>query len=268
MSRLRAKCPDCGTYTAVALGPEYECHACGRAFARRPRPRPRAWGEGGECDGRGGAGCRCRTRRRPSSRRTRSRADPRARLRAPRAPARPRRVLLLARRRRRRASPRGTTALAVVWLDAHGDLNTPETSPSGNQWGMPLRMLLDAGAVERRRRRAGRRAQPRPARGGVHRWERPAPRRRRRRARARRDDRRVYVALRRDVLDPGESASFMPEPGGLTLAERSERARCASAAIGRRVARRRVHRLRRPANVEPSRGSRRWACNRPPSGQV
>ena len=38
--------------------------------------------------------------------------------------------------------------LSVLQLDAHGDLNTPETSPSGNDWGMPLRMLLDGGAVE------------------------------------------------------------------------------------------------------------------------
>jgi arginase len=38
--------------------------------------------------------------------------------------------------------------LGVVWLDAHGDLNTPDTSPSGNQWGMPLRMLIDGGAVQ------------------------------------------------------------------------------------------------------------------------
>jgi arginase len=37
--------------------------------------------------------------------------------------------------------------LGVVWIDAHGDLNTPETSPSGNLWGMPFRMLLDAGVV-------------------------------------------------------------------------------------------------------------------------
>ena len=26
----------------------------------------------------------------------------------------------------------------VLWLDAHGDLNTPQTSPSGNVHGMPL----------------------------------------------------------------------------------------------------------------------------------
>src|SRR5262245_56601982 len=37
--------------------------------------------------------------------------------------------------------------IALIWFDAHGDLNTPETSPSGNQWGMPLRMILDSGAV-------------------------------------------------------------------------------------------------------------------------
>jgi arginase len=37
--------------------------------------------------------------------------------------------------------------LAVVWLDAHGDLNTPATSPSGNLWGMPLRMAIDEGSV-------------------------------------------------------------------------------------------------------------------------
>jgi arginase len=35
--------------------------------------------------------------------------------------------------------------LAVVWLDAHGDLNTPETSPSAHFHGMVLRTLLGAG---------------------------------------------------------------------------------------------------------------------------
>jgi arginase len=30
----------------------------------------------------------------------------------------------------------------VIWLDAHGDLNTPETSPSGNVHGMPLGAAL------------------------------------------------------------------------------------------------------------------------------
>jgi len=35
--------------------------------------------------------------------------------------------------------------LAVVWLDAHADLNTPATSPSGRFHGMVLRTLLGAG---------------------------------------------------------------------------------------------------------------------------
>jgi len=32
--------------------------------------------------------------------------------------------------------------LFVLWIDAHADLNTPETSPSGTAHGMPLRLLL------------------------------------------------------------------------------------------------------------------------------
>jgi arginase len=35
--------------------------------------------------------------------------------------------------------------LAVVWLDAHADLNTPGTSPSGRFHGMVLRTLLGSG---------------------------------------------------------------------------------------------------------------------------
>jgi arginase len=33
----------------------------------------------------------------------------------------------------------------VVWVDAHGDLNTPETSPSGNVHGMVLAAALGLG---------------------------------------------------------------------------------------------------------------------------
>jgi len=33
----------------------------------------------------------------------------------------------------------------LVWLDAHGDFNTPETSPSGFIGGMPLAMLVGRG---------------------------------------------------------------------------------------------------------------------------
>jgi arginase len=36
--------------------------------------------------------------------------------------------------------------IGVVWFDAHGDLNTPETSPSGNVHGMPLAAALGMGA--------------------------------------------------------------------------------------------------------------------------
>ncbi len=38
--------------------------------------------------------------------------------------------------------------MAVVWLDAHGDLNTPATSPSGHFHGMSLRTLLGEGDPE------------------------------------------------------------------------------------------------------------------------
>ncbi len=36
--------------------------------------------------------------------------------------------------------------LGVVWVDAHSDINTPRTSPSGNVHGMPLAALLGLGA--------------------------------------------------------------------------------------------------------------------------
>jgi arginase len=32
--------------------------------------------------------------------------------------------------------------VGVLWIDAHGDINTPETSPSGNVHGMPVAALL------------------------------------------------------------------------------------------------------------------------------
>ena len=34
--------------TAVAVGPDYECHSCGRTFAAGLVRVPRAWGDGGE----------------------------------------------------------------------------------------------------------------------------------------------------------------------------------------------------------------------------
>jgi arginase len=38
--------------------------------------------------------------------------------------------------------------LAIAWFDAHGDFNTPETTPSGDVWGMPFAMLLGRGSAE------------------------------------------------------------------------------------------------------------------------
>ena len=43
--------------------------------------------------------------------------------------------------------PRGQR-LAVIWVDAHADMNTPATSPSGNVHGMPLAACLGQGPEE------------------------------------------------------------------------------------------------------------------------
>ncbi len=46
----------------------------------------------------------------------------------------------------------GVSAPAVAWFDAHGDFNTPETSPSGYLPGMALALIVgrgDRGLVER-----------------------------------------------------------------------------------------------------------------------
>lgn len=45
-------------------------------------------------------------------------------------------------------SQRGRTG--VIWVDAHSDVNTPDTSPSGNIHGMPLAHLLGYGNPELR----------------------------------------------------------------------------------------------------------------------
>ena len=38
--------------------------------------------------------------------------------------------------------------VGLLWVDAHGDINTPETSPSGNIHGMPVAALLGEGPPE------------------------------------------------------------------------------------------------------------------------
>jgi len=108
--------------------------------------------------------------------------------------------------------------LAVVWIDAHGDLNTPATSPSGNAWGMPLRMLIDAGAVAPAHvALLGARNLDAPEAAfiessGIQTGERAVEQ-------AFDGADTVYVALDCDSVEPGELEVFMPEPGGLRLDE-------------------------------------------------
>ncbi len=40
------------------------------------------------------------------------------------------------------------TEIGLIWFDAHADINTPETSPSGNIHGMPLAALLGHGNAD------------------------------------------------------------------------------------------------------------------------
>ncbi|MDP9263459.1 MAG: arginase [Acidobacteriota bacterium] len=38
--------------------------------------------------------------------------------------------------------------IGLIWIDAHADINTPETSPSGNVHGMPLAAIMGLGPAE------------------------------------------------------------------------------------------------------------------------
>jgi arginase len=218
VSRLRARCPHCGTLTAVALGAEYECHSCGAGFAAGLVRVPRAWGEGGE----------------PMAEAARlalpypevavveegSLAEQSLAL----AAALPARPLVLggcccAHLGAVEALAAGPDRLGVVWIDAHGDLNTASSSPSGNAWGMPLRMLIDAGtvAVEDVALVGARSLDP-PEAEFVERVSLPLGPEGLERMLARVEA--VYVALDVDAIDPGEElVAFLPEPGGLALAE-------------------------------------------------
>jgi arginase len=46
----------------------------------------------------------------------------------------------------RRARP--GIRLGLAWFDAHGDFNTPDTTPSGNVWGMPFAMACGRGDAD------------------------------------------------------------------------------------------------------------------------
>ncbi len=43
---------------------------------------------------------------------------------------------------------RENTPLGLIWVDAHGDMNTPASSDSGNVHGMPLASLLGSEPAE------------------------------------------------------------------------------------------------------------------------
>jgi arginase family enzyme len=146
VSSLRARCPNCRTFTAVAIGDGYECHRCGSTFSAGLVRVPAAWGTGGQ----GMAdGARIALPYPEVAVVEQHALDEQNDALADALSARP--IALggcccthvgaaagIARR---------VDRMAVVWIDAHGDLNTPETSPSGNLWGMPFRMLLDAGST-------------------------------------------------------------------------------------------------------------------------
>jgi arginase len=249
MSRLRARCPHCRTLTAVALGPDYECHACGREFRAGLVRVPRAWGSGGE------AMAEAAWLPLPYPEAAVVEEDTLAAQTVSVAFELPERPLVLggcccAHVGAVEALSARYGRLAVIWLDAHGDLNTPETSPSGNAWGMPLRMLIDSGATAADDvALVGARSLDPPERAyiatsGLHADGSAGLRAALGGADA------VYVALDADVLDPAEIAAFMPEPGGLAIDDVGRL--LADVAAGGRVVGAGVSGLRAEAsNVEP-----------------
>jgi arginase len=214
MSSLRARCPNCRTFTAVAMGPGYECHACGSEFAAGLVRVPRAWGSGGEAMA---EGARLDLRYPDTGSVERDSLEEQTSELAALLPERP--LVLGGCCCAHVGAVRGLAGrggrLGVVWLDAHGDLNTPETSPSGNAWGMPFRMLLDDGVVR----------DDDVALVGARNLDPPEVEFMTEtgiddsleRALAGVDA--VYVALDLDVLDPADADVFVPEPDGLRLEE-------------------------------------------------
>lgn len=132
---------------------------------------------------------------------------------------------------------RRVPALAVVWLDAHPDLNSPESSPSGAFAGMALRavlgegepgLALDAGAVAPERTFViGARSFDEPeleavSALGVGAFTVDDVRDPETLAQAVRSSgaEGVYIHVDVDVLDPAEiSGNAHPEPFGLSVAE-------------------------------------------------
>lgn len=213
MSTLRARCPHCTTLTAVALGDGYQCHACGAEFAAGLVRVFGAWGVGGEAM-RDAAGIALSY---PETLTVHAATLDEQTERV--AADLPRPVVVLggcccSHLGAIRGLARRHGTLAVAWFDAHGDLNTPATSPSGNVWGMPLRMALDEGLVapDNVALLGARNLDP-PEQAYVaeHGIDDDV-------ARATAGADAVYVALDVDVLAESELDVFMPEPGGLTNA--------------------------------------------------
>jgi len=195
--------------TAVAIGPDYQCHACGREFMAGLVRVPRAWGDGGEVM------TQAASMALPWPEAATIEEDTLAAQIAATGRVLPERPLVLggcccSHVGAVRELARRHGRIGVVWLDAHGDLNTPESSPSGNAWGMPLRMLIDAGDVQPADvTLVGSRNLDPPevefiAEAGVRQELGELPER-------------LYVALDGDVIDPPDADVFMPEPDGITL---------------------------------------------------
>jgi len=200
--------------TAVAVGSDYECHSCGRTFAAGMVRVPRAWGDGGE------AMIESATLPLDYPETAVIEEDSLHAQNLALASDLPVRPLILggcccSHVGAIEALSSRHDRLGIIWFDSHGDLNTPQTSPSGNQWGMPLRMVIDSGAVDAQDvALVGARNLDPPevefiAAAGIH------------------DDPRavldrvgcVYVAIDCDVFDPAELSVFMPEPDGPSLAD-------------------------------------------------
>jgi arginase family enzyme len=217
VSRLRAKCPFCKTFTAVALGPDYQCHACGAEFGAGMIRVPRAWGKGGEAMAEAAA---LNLPYPEAAVVAEDSLEDQHLVVASELPERP--LVIGGCCCSHVGAVEGLAArhdrLALLWIDAHGDLNTPQTSPSGNEWGMPLRMIVDSGAVRPDDvALLGARDLDPPERefieeSGLHTGEDAV------------DDALdeidcVYVAIDFDGLDAAEVGAFMPVPGGISVAD-------------------------------------------------
>ena len=209
MSSLRARCPNCRTFTAVAIGAGYECHRCGSTFSAGLVRVPAAWGVGGEGMAEAARIALPYPEVAVVERETLEEQNEAVGAALPTRP-----IVLGGCCCAHVGAASGLAGradrLGLVWIDAHGDLNTPETSPSGNLWGMPFRMLLDRGAV----------AAEDAALVGARNLDPPEAEFVERHGiddsldRALTDVDAVYVALDLDVLDPSEVDVLIPEPDG------------------------------------------------------